>query len=312
MKRFLRTVGFMFGFLLIALVILAVIFHHPDLDLESLKSKYTTPQSQFVEVEGMQMHYSIRGSGPNLLLLHGTGGSLHDWNPWVAELENDFRIITPDLPAFGLTGPNPEDDYSLEMYLRTMETFLDKIGIDSCYLAGNSFGGFIAWNYALEHPETVKKLILLDASGYPRKLSDMPLAFRLAGNPKLSRFVEKLTPRALIRRTALEVFEDDSQVSKERVDRYFDLLRRPGNRRGVIGRMQQIQYDGYGRIPEISQPTLILWGDKDKLVAVENARRFDADIPVSELIMYENVGHVPMEEIPERSAKDAKRFLLGE
>lgn len=299
---------------LLLLIIVAAIFigmnYHADMDYSELKDKYSHANSRFTEIKGMPVHYSIEGKGKKtLLLLHGTGGSLHDWNQWMPAFENDFKIIRLDLPGFGLTGPNPQNRYDRIFYQVFLESFVDRLGLRDFHIAGNSFGGFLAWNYALENPGKVDKLVLLNSSGYPRGNKALPIGFRLAQNENLAPIISKITPRFLIKKTILDAYEDDSKVSEELVDRFFELLLREGNRDAMFGKMQQIKTDNWQQIKKIKVPTLIMWGDRDEIVPVGDAYRFHKDIAHSEFVMYENIGHMPMEEIPVQSAKDVLEFL---
>ena len=144
----------------------------------------------------MPVHFRINGEGEPLVLIHGTGASLHTWESWTTILEKDFQIISLDIPAFGLTGPNLTGDYSLENYAHFLDSFLKKMRIEKFSIAGNSLGGAIAWKYATIFPEKIKNLILIDAAGYPRTKS-LPLAFRLAKNKTASKFLKTVTPKSL-------------------------------------------------------------------------------------------------------------------
>ena len=176
----------------IAFRILAILFlvfsiysfinFYSDLEVEILKKEFTYPDSKFINISGMDVHYRIIGQGKPLVLLHGTGASLHTWEEWGKILSNDFKVITLDLPAFGLTGPHFNNDYSIKAYSSFLDDFSNQIGLDSFALAGNSLGGRIAWAFALDQPEKVKQLILLDAAGFPNIEKSPPLAFQLAKN----------------------------------------------------------------------------------------------------------------------------------
>jgi pimeloyl-ACP methyl ester carboxylesterase len=131
----------------------------------------------------------------------------------------------------------------------------------------------------------------------------------MGANPFLSKWLEKITPRFIIKKTAFAVYADDSQVSNERIDRYYELLLREGNRKAVMQRLQQVKQDRHHLIKGLKMPVLVMSGDEDLLVPVENAERFHEDIANSVLKIYKNVGHVPMEEIPEKSANDVMIFL---
>jgi len=281
----------------------------PDLDVNELKNKYAGPASKFLMMPGVAVHYREEGRGPALVLLHGSGASLHTWEGWAQALQDDFRVVRMDLPGFGLTGPDGTHDFSMNHYVEFLSAFLDSLGIPSCHLAGNSLGGRIAWHFALAHRERLQSLILVDAAGYPTPRE--PSAFKLARNPFTRVIVRWITPRRLVQKSLLEVYGDDSKVTDDLVQRYYDLTRRAGNRLAYIERANTIYQENLAEIAQIMTATLVLWGAEDEWEPVANARRFDADLPRSELRIYAGVGHVPMEEIPERTAQDVKKFLLA-
>ena len=149
--------------------------------LSELTNHYTTDESRFIAVDGLRIHYRDEGSGPVLVLLHGVASSLHTWDGWVAEMKDQYRIIRLDLPAHGLTGPDPGvERYDTQYMVEKLDRFLDKLGIERLSLAGNSLGGFISWNYALQRPQRVDKLILIDSAGYPQ---EMPFIMDFASWP---------------------------------------------------------------------------------------------------------------------------------
>jgi pimeloyl-ACP methyl ester carboxylesterase len=281
-----------------------------DIAVEEIIEKYAYDNSQFLELDGMNVHYRINGdTGETVVLLHGTASSLHTWEGWTDELSKDYRVVSFDMPGFGITGPEPNDVYTRERYLKFIDDMLVKLDIDSCYMAGNSFGGYLTWSYAVAHPEKVKKIAILDASGYPRGDQPTPISFKLQKMTWLKPVLTNLTPKSLVRKGVEVVYYDDSKITEELVQMYMDLLLREGNRGGLMGKTTQITYDYTDEIKQVQCPTLIMWGDSDKLVNVDAAPKFHADIPNSELLIYENMGHVPMEEIPEKSAKDFMAFL---
>lgn len=299
--------------ILIAVVVIIIlpiiIFWRADIPLNELKEEYADEQSRFIEIDGMPVHYKIEGEGEPLVLLHGTAASLHTWDGWTEALQDDFKIIRLDLPAFGLTGPHPEGRYSISYYSTFLKKFLDSQGINSCYLAGNSLGGGIAWNFTVDNPEYVKKLILIDASGYVKE-GKSPLIFQLANTPVISNLLRYVTPRFVIRKNVEAVYFDDSKITDQLVERYYELTLREGNRQAFIDRAQA-GGKGYNQelIKTIKAPTLIMWGKHDEWIPEEDALRFAADIDESIVSIYDNGGHVPMEEVPEITAADAKAFL---
>jgi pimeloyl-ACP methyl ester carboxylesterase len=305
MRRFFISL-----FILLPVVLLCIwfIIRQSDLELDHLIEKYADDHSSFITVDGLDVHIRIEGQGAPLMLLHGTSSSLHTWDGWTGILKDSFQIIRIDLPAFGLTGPNPDRDYSMSFYTFFLKNLTDQLGLDTVYMAGNSFGGRIAFNFASEYPEHVKKLILVDASGFPSKPSRI---FRIAKTPVLKHMMSGLISKKLIRQNLEEVYYDDNKISSDLVDRYFELSLRPGNRQAFLDRVGVPTGTAIELLQHISCPTLIMWGAHDTWTPVDFADKFDEYIPDSEVIIYEDSGHVPMEEIPEKSAGDALSFLLG-
>ncbi|WP_115461299.1 alpha/beta fold hydrolase [Winogradskyella aurantiaca] len=299
----------------LALLVLAVVllFGYSDIPLDELKSRYTNEASAFVDVDGMQVHY--RDEGPKsdsipIVLIHGTGSSLHTFDDWTTDLKSKHRVIRMDLPGYGLTGPFPNRDYSMESYIDFIHDFLNAMNVDSCILGGNSLGGGISWRFTLEHPDTVDKLILIDASGYPVKAQSRPIAFQLAEIPIIKQIFTYITPRSVAKSSIENVYADKSKVTEPLVDRYFELTLREGNRQAFVDRLAvDHQSDEYLNIPNIQQPTLILWGEKDELIPVAMAQNFYKDIPNNTLLILKNVGHVPMEEAPDESLEAVLLFL---
>ncbi len=247
------------------------------------------------------------------MLIHGTGASLHTWEGWVKELNPDFRIISLDLPAYGLTGPNATNSYPISYYVQIIKTLLDKRGVKKCYVAGNSLGGAVAWQYALKYPEMVSKLILVDAAGYPMaKPKSVPIGFTLARTPILREVFKYVMPRSLVESSLKNVYADDSKLTPAIIDRNRDMVLRTGNRAAFVARMNTPINEKealWSKIPSIAMPVLIQWGKQDNLITLENANHFHADLPNDTLIVYGNAGHIPMEEIPLATAQDVRTFL---
>jgi len=286
--------------------------YHADIPVEVLKKKYTDNTSQFIEIDGMNVHYQRKGKGHPLILVHGFSGQVWNWRAWMKELPNDFELIAMDLPGFGLTGPHPKRAYSTEMSIKFLDDFLTKIGVDTFHIAGNSMGGGIAWAYTLAHPERVKKLVLVDASGYPRdsKQTKTISGFKILQYKFLHGLITKITPRSIIKQSLEGTYVDQKFANEKEVDLYMDMIRREGNRQVLIDRTKTPRKNRSGEIKNIQHPTLIMWGDKDIIIPVSNAQKFHQDLPNSELVIYPNVGHLPMDEVGAQSAKDVRQFLL--
>lgn len=288
----------------------------PDQPREALKARWAAPPSQFMLVDGMQVHW--RDEGPRddpqpLVLLHGTSDSLHTWDGWAAALRKQRRIIRFDLPGFGLTGPDPNNDYSIARYVRFVGEVLDHLGVMHCVLAGNSLGGEIAWNAAVAMPQRVQRLVLVDAAGYPLHSESVPLAFSLARSALAQRLFAYILPRGLVQASLRNLYGDPSKVTPELVDRYYHMALRSGNREALGHRIAAMRFDGFERVRQVTQPTLLLWGGRDRLIPVAAGRRFERDLPKARLVVFEGLGHLPHQEDPARTVLEVRRFLgLGQ
>lgn len=295
---------------LIGLVLFS--FYYPDISREELWERYAYSKSQTMDLAGMPVHYRDVGQGAPVVLLHGTGASLHTWHGWVDYMLDSFRLITVDLPAFGLTGPHPERDYSISSYVEFVDQFVQQLELDTFSLAGNSLGGLIAWAYTAKHPDRVSELILLAPSGFPGlSAADQspPLPMRLAQNSITAALLKKVTPKFIIRNSLLDVYADDSKVHESLVERYFSMSLRTGNRQAFVDRSNTTRRVDTMLLANIQQPTLILWGEEDKWIPVGDAARFAALLPRDTVVILPNVGHVPMEEEPLMTAKIAAAWL---
>ena len=294
-------------------VLICVLFGYSDRSVDELSSKYAQAPSDFVELMGMNVHFRDEGNPQDsmpVVLLHGTGSSLHTFDSWTEILKESNRVIRMDLPGFGLTGPFPTRNYSMDRYVEFVASFLSARNITHCVLAGNSLGGHIAWQFTLRHPEMVDKLILIDAAGFPLKSTSVPMAFKMARTPALNKILTFITPQFVVQSSVYNVYADKSKVTDELVDRYFDLSLRAGNRQALIDRMQMpFDENEVEQITTISQPTLILWGAEDGLIPTESAYRFQNYLPNDTLVILKNSGHVPMEENPEESLEAVLAFI---
>lgn len=319
MKKLLRLLKFVFITTVVLLTIGLIAFWRSDIPIEELKIKYTNQQSKFVEIDGMNVHYRDEGNKNDtipLVLIHGTGASLHTWEGWVNELSDSRRIISMDLPAYGLTGPNPSRDYSIDFYTQFINKLLAKLSIKQAIICGNSLGGSIAWNYALAYPEKVSKLILVDAGGYQTKPKSVPIMFRLARMPIINNIFKVILPRSAVESSVKNVYAQDNKVNDTLIDRYLELSLREGNRQAFLDRMVTFSpkiNDTYSRkiaqIKDIQAPTLILWGAEDGLIPTDVAQKFHKDLPNNTLVILPNLGHTPMEEDPQRTVEVVKKFL---
>ncbi len=289
----------------------------PDRPLQQLIARWALPPSDFIDLGGQLIH--LRDQGPAddplpIVLLHGTSASLHTWEGWVRELQKTRRVISFDLPGFGLTGPAEggkfSGDYSEAADVGITVALLDHLKLSRVVLGGNSLGGEIAWQLAAAQPSRVAALILVDAGGYASAPQSIPFAFKLARLPLLGQLSHFVLPRSLVESSVRNVYGDPAQVSAEVVDRYFELALREGNRAALQQRFEQMRTgQDAGRIKTLNLPALILWGGRDRLIPPENGLAFARDIAGSRLVTFPALGHVPQEEDPAATLVPVQAFL---
>lgn len=261
----------------------------------SSASPYLKDASAFAEVDGMAVHFTSEGSGLPLLLLHGSGASLHIFDAMTARLTARFEVIRLDLPGFGLTGPRPDRDYSMVAYTEFLHHFVEQEIGERFVLAGHSLGGQIAWNYAIDHPERLAGLILMNATGYPEK--SIPLALRLARSPAIRPVLRRVGSRSATKRMLSAVVPAGSDVVDDAmVDRVFELTSMPGNRGALVDFAATKQVDRSSEIPRIATPTLILTSD------LVDGQRFSKDLRDCSEVELKGVGHLMPAESPSLSS----------
>ncbi len=305
------------GILLMLTALALALSRAPDRAVETLVARWAPPPSDFIEVKGQVLH--LRDEGPRddalpLVLLHGTSSSLHTWEGWAKSLRNQRRVITLDLPGFGLTGPfagqYARDDYRGDSLARFVIDVLDHLRVQRFVVGGNSMGGEIAWRIASLSPQRVERLILVDASGPSFTPDSVPWGFWIARVPLLNRLGEYVLPRALVAQGLTNTYGHPERVTADLVDRYYELALRDGNRRALGLRVQQLEIGEHvARIAALKLPTLILWGGRDRLIPPAVGSEFQRLIAGSELKVFDALGHLPHEEDPAATLGEVRRFL---
>jgi len=284
--------------------------YNPDLPRAPLERRWASPPSQFVEAAGMRLH--IRDTGPRdglaVLLIHGFGSSLHTWEAWTPLLEDRFRVVSLDLPGWGLTGPDPTGDYSDERSVAVLSALMDRVGIAEAAVVGSSMGGRIAWRFAAAEPTRVSKLVLMAPDGFAslgREYGRAPQRL-----PWLMRLLPYSAPKPLLRRTMQNAYAVPGVLTDAVVERYHVMLLAPGVRRAILERILQTRLvPPEPVLATIRAPVLLLWGERDRAVPSSHAADYERALPDARTVILPGVGHVPMEEAPETSAKALRAFL---
>ncbi len=308
--------------LLAVLMIAFLLFRTPDTDEAEMRAKYGGAPSQFVAIgSGVTVHLRDEGpkDAPAIILLHGSNADLHTWDPWADALKAKYRVIRFDQVGHGLTGPDPKDDYSRDNYAADILAVADKLAIKTFVLGGNSMGGKHALAFAVKHPERLTGLVLVDAAGGPmlkiaRTNEDDSdsgnIGFKIAQMPGVNLLVEQITPRSLIAQSLEQSVSVKSIVTEQAVDRYWELLRYPGNRRATLKRFS-LPYDPLteAEIAGVTAPTLILWGEEDRLIPLAAGQWLGKTMPDNTLVTYPKVGHLPHEEAVAATLGDLEPWL---
>jgi pimeloyl-ACP methyl ester carboxylesterase len=291
----------------------------PDVPWPILQAKYANAASCYVDLPGgLKVHYRDQGKrdGPVIVLVHGFAASLHTWEPWVQRLGSDYRIITLDLPGFGLTSAPEGYTLARSGFVDVVDQVTAKLGVTRFVLAGNSMGGAMAWNYALAHPEKLEGLVLVNAAGWPQQRADGkdgPFIFKVLRNPVGRFLIGDLDTTAMTRAGLRDAFAPTPEmVDDAMVARYVEMSRAPGHKDiilGLMGGFDPADAASKEKLSKIAVPTLVMHGDTDRLIPVAHATLFGDAIPGATVIIYPKVGHVPMEQIADRSATDLDGWL---
>jgi pimeloyl-ACP methyl ester carboxylesterase len=303
--------------LVVLLLILAILLgtaywlYTPDKSAAALAVKYADPDTKFIEVDGDRLRVSDCGprGAPAVILLHGFGSSLETWIPWTRVLCKTYRVVSFDLPGFGLTGPDPTGDYSDQRTVEILLGLMDRLGIARASLIGNSLGGKIAWNFVAAYPDRVNRLVLISPDGFasPGFEYDKP-----AQLPAMLKLLPYTLPEFLLRMNLAVAYANPKNLSQPVLDRYWDMMLATGNRRAMLARMQQVLlHDPAPILKTIQAPTLLLWGEQDGMIPFSNAQDYLRDMPHAELVALPGLGHVPFEEAPEKSLPPVLLFLSG-
>jgi pimeloyl-ACP methyl ester carboxylesterase len=312
-------------FLGLTLVLVALIaagflvLRRGDIPYETLEAQYAQPASQYLEIGDLRVHYTDEGprDGKVVVLVHGFSASSHTWQAWTDRLVDDYRVIRLDLPGHGLTRAPEGYLPTIEGYAAVVEALAERVGLDRFAIAGSSMGGNVAWVYAETYPERLDGLVLVASSGWPSPEEaagedNSPAIFGLLRTPIIGNALLSLDSTALTRQGLQASFFDPAFAADAMVTRYVSLARAPGHRQilfQIINDFANRPMASPVRMAAITLPVLVMQGDSDNLVSPEGGRLFAEHLPDARLKWYENVGHIPQEEIAEQSAADLKAFL---
>ncbi|MDA7502121.1 alpha/beta hydrolase [Chitinophagales bacterium] len=274
--------------------------------------KYSSDASRFLMLDGSLIHYRDEGKGEVIVLIHGAFSSLHTFDRWTEILQESYRVIRFDAPGFGLSSPLKDpSSVSIDHFVKLIDRFVNRLGIKKFHLIGSSLGGWLAWEYCLQHPKKVRRLALIGSAGFMDH-RNVPLPIKMMRTPFVDKIVKHAVRRSVMEVFVKEVYGNEEMITSELLDRYYDLFTRPGNPEAFFNLVNAKFTDRTRRLRSIKHATLIMWGALDNWMPLENAYKFRDRIPNAELLIYEDLGHLPFEEAPEATAEDLQHFLNEE
>ena len=292
----------------------SLLFGQETGDVEGLIAKYGSPPSQFITLSsGAIVHLRDEGDSeaPPIVLIHGHSEDLHTWNQLAKHLVGSFRVIRFDLRRHGLTGPATDNEYRIENYVSDLSMVIEHLGIDRFILVGHSMGGRISVKYTMGNPERVSSLILISASGAPRKENTpQPMALRLMRNP-LGRFlVKRIWSRNMAKKSLVDMVFDESSITDEEIDRMWELSKYPGSMDAMFREFAETWEDfNPSEMGEITTNTLLIWGEGDTICPESMGEWYDSHLPNSTMVRLANIGHNPQFECPDRCFDEISSWM---
>jgi len=254
-----------------------------------------------VEIDGRYANYADLGSGdgPPVVFVHGLGGQWQNWLENVPRAAQERRVIAVDLPGFGLSEPM-RDKVTIPAYGEFVGKLMDALVIERTHLVGNSMGGFVASEVDIQSPERVERLVLVSAAGISSaSVAKAPVLTLARAATALATFTaarhKSIASRPITRHAALALVA--RYPSQLKPDLAWEGLIKGTGKPGFDDALRAcLSYDFRDRLPEIRQPTLIVWGEFDSILPVQDADEFERLIEDSRKVVMENTGHVPMVE----------------
>jgi pimeloyl-ACP methyl ester carboxylesterase len=283
--------------LLFALAITTLIYFRPVATMTIVQRgllKLSGIESKFAQIGPYRIHYLIGGDGPTLLLLHGHPSRALEWGPLLHDLSQQHRVVAIDFLGYGESDA-PDVDYSISRQSEVVVGLLDVLGLKQTDVLGFSMGGWVALKLAVDHPDRVSRLVIVDSGGLT--------------------FLTALTADSFVPQTLPQFREMESLHSDRQLPEFVarDLLRSAHERSWVYRRMgtSLLSFRDAldGRLSNVKIPVLVIWGKEDRLIPYEVALRFQRELPQARLVSLERCGHMVLWDCRERALPEVLAFL---
>jgi 4,5:9,10-diseco-3-hydroxy-5,9,17-trioxoandrosta-1(10),2-diene-4-oate hydrolase len=276
------------------------------------------PEDQYTKVDGINTRFwSMGDAGPNVILIHGIGGYVEMWENNIERLSQNYRVYAMDLAGFGRSD-KPNVPYSFPFLSKFVLGFMEALGIDRASLIGNSMGGGISLQVALQSPDKVDKLVLVNSAGLGKELTIM---FRLASLPLIGGLLSRPS-RNGVRKILRECVYDKSLISDDFAERGYRIATVPGAHKAFLialrssvtigGLTTKVLNSFLDKLHTIQAPTLVIWGRQDRILPVAHAHVAEEKIPEATIHIFDPCGHMPQIERPEEFNTLVLNFLLDQ
>lgn len=333
MKTVIRLLKYIILSLLLLILCISAIFYRPDISYEAAIGQFSEDESKFFESQVLGfddnnhqiiIHYLDYGNPEDIpiVLLHGAFSSSLTFKSWKNTLVNQgYRVVLIDLPYHGLSTGFSDQVTSIRRSAEVVVKLLNYLQIKSFFIGGNSMGGGVSWYltgaYHGSNDIEVLGLILIDST-YPMESSGAPDSWiiNVVSSDIIAPIITKITPRFLFERLLDGVYGSSSIPSTETIDRYYNMLRVEGHRLAILQNTFEAlsvddQLEILKNVAVYDIPILLQWGEEDSWIPVSTTERFKQTLNLSDdqIIIYSELGHVPMEEDPSRTIIDIIEFL---
>jgi pimeloyl-ACP methyl ester carboxylesterase len=272
---------------------------------DSTPQKFTIVNGHAIRYLDYSLHEDKTNSNKTLILLHGIGASAERWSRVIPTLSRYYRIIIPDIIGFGYSD-KPAVEYTMDFFIDGFfKVFLENLGIPKANIIGSSFGGHVATEFAIRFNHMVEKLVLVSPAGMMK-----------TSTPTLDRYImAALYPvyEHVYEAFSEMAYDSHNAVNEEIVMDFVNRMRLTNAKYAFMSTVLGIRYAPklQGRLSKITAPTLLVWGDKDRMIPVQYAKEYTDEIPENKLVVVKNCGHTPYVERPITFNKIVLRFLVG-
>lgn len=299
--------------ILVSILVLLFVFRKNNtISLAEAKKINETKHSKYFTFANQQFHYVEQGSGELVILIHGIGDSFYNYKDITPILAKKYLVVCIDLPAFGLSEvPNSiTDENNVTTYYRSfIDAFLVHQNTNSLHLMGNSLGGLVAWDWAVNNTKfNLKSLSLLASAGFDMETIRKNVSRGILD--KLPKFVlAKGAIKSISKLSADTCIVNKEKIKPEMLNAHYSML----NKEGTINFFIELLFNKYEpqieKLANLDVPTLIIWGQKDKIIPVSHAYKFKSALKNGKVVLYDNVGHYPQIEKTEDLAADWFEFV---